>query len=235
MLALLSTMKWAAAAAGLSGLALAAVLGIQQPAPPDDATVRAVAMAGGTVLLVKTREVTRREWRACAAAGACEDLTGPIASDAPDMPMTGVNRFDVEAYLAWINGSGGPTYRLPTAGEWQAIAAALPRKSYKRLFDDPRLAWAADYGSMPAVSGVLRPSGSFGTLANGISDLSGNVWEWTDTCAKDGIDAVRCPAYRVEGLHETALSVFVRDPFSGGCAAGAPPNHVGFRLVSDGR
>lgn len=95
------------------------------------------------------------------------------------------------------------------------------------------MAWAADYGSMPAISGVIRPSGGFGALPNGISDLTGNVWEWTATCAKDGFDPSRCPAYKVEGQHETALSIFVRDPFSGGCAAGTPPNHVGFRLVSD--
>ena len=46
-----------------------------------------------------------------------------------------------------------------------------------------------------------------------------------------GRGAARCPAYRVEGLHQSVLSVFVRDPASGGCAAGAPPANVSFRLV----
>jgi len=224
-------MKWTAAAAGLSGLALGAVLGLSHP-ELDDVRFRPVAMADGATLQVMTREVTKREWKACADAGACEGLTGAISPSEPDMPMTGVNRFDVEAYLAWTNGKGGAEVRLPTADEWKVIAAALPRKSYRKLFEDPRMAWAADYGSMPAISGVLRPSGGFGTLPNGIADLSGNVWEWTATCARDGFDPDRCPAYKVEGQHETALSVFVRDPFSGGCAAGTPPNHVGFRLVS---
>lgn len=231
MLALLSLVKWTAAAAGLSGLAVAALLGLRQPTV-DDIRLRPVVMANGNTLQVMTREVTKREWKSCADAGACDDLTGKIAASEPDMPMTGINRFDVEAYLGWINSQGRREYRLPTVTEWQTIAAALPRKSYRKLFDDPRLAWAADYGAMPAISGVIRPSGGFGTLPNGISDLSGNVWEWTATCAKDGFDPGRCPAFKVEGQHETALSVFVRDPFSGGCAAGAPPNHVGFRLVS---
>ncbi|PZF75448.1 formylglycine-generating enzyme family protein [Aestuariivirga litoralis] len=232
MLALVSMLKWTAAAAGLSGLAVGAFLGLGHPRL-DDIRFRPVAMPGGTSLQVMTREVTRREWRACADAGACEDLTGPIPSSEPELPMTGVNRFDVEAYLAWTNGKGGADFRLPTAAEWREIAAALPRRSYRKMFDDPRLAWAADYGSMPAVSGVIRPSGGFGALPNGIADLSGNVWEWTDSCAKDGFEPSRCPAYTVEGLHETALPIFVRDPFSGGCAAGTPPNHVGFRLVSE--
>jgi formylglycine-generating enzyme required for sulfatase activity len=232
VLAVVSIAKWAAGAAGLSGLALAALFGLRQPAL-DDSRFRPVAMPDGSTLQVMTREVTRREWKACADTGACEDLTGRIDPAEPDLPMTGVNRFDVEAYLAWINAQGGADVRLPSADEWKAIAAALPRQSYKKLFDDPRLAWAADYGAMPAISGVLRPSGGFGTLPNGISDLSGNVWEWTSTCAKEGFDPSRCPAYKVEGQHETALSIFVRDPFSGGCAAGTPPNHVGFRLVSE--
>jgi formylglycine-generating enzyme required for sulfatase activity len=85
---------------------------------------------------------------------------------------------------------------------------------------------------MEKVSGVLRPSGAFGALPNGISDLGGNVWEWTASCASKDIDPARCPAFIVEGLHETALSVFVREPATVGCAAGAPPAHVGFRLVS---
>ncbi|WP_421695278.1 formylglycine-generating enzyme family protein [Aestuariivirga sp.] len=232
MLVFGAILKWTAAAAGLSGLALAALLGIHQPSF-DAPGLRTVTLPGGTSLLVMPREVTRREWKACADAGACEDLTGSIAPSAPDTPMTGVNRFDVEAYLAWINGRGSTVYRLPAAPEWRAIAAGLPRKAFAKRFEDPRLAWAANYGAMETISGVIRPSGGFGTLANGIADLSGNVWEWTATCAKDSPDPGRCPAFIVEGLHETVLSVFVRDPFSGGCAAGAPPNHVGFRLVSE--
>lgn len=231
MLVLASMVKWTMAAAGFSGLAVAALLGIRQPAMVD-IRLRPVPMPDGSALQVMTREVTRREWRACSMAGACEDLTGSIPSTQPDMPMTGVNRFDVEAYLAWVNAQVRREYRLPTATEWRAIAAELPRPGYKKLFADPRLAWAADYGSMPAISGIIRPSGGFGTLSNGISDLGGNVWEWTATCATDGASSDRCPAFVVAGLHETAMPVFVRDPFSGGCAAGTPPNHVGFRLVT---
>lgn len=233
MLALAGLIKWTAAAAGLIGLAAAALTGLDHQLPPE-LPLHAVMLRPGEVLLVMPREVTRREWRACAEAGACEDLTGPIAYSSPDMPMTGINRFDVEAYLSWVNArGGGHAYRLPTADEWQAIAAALPKKPFKKLFDDPRLAWAANYGAMETITGVIRPSGGFGALPNGISDLGGNVWEWTATCARDSFDPARCPAYKVEGLHETALSVFVREPFNGGCAAGTPPNHIGFRLVAE--
>jgi formylglycine-generating enzyme required for sulfatase activity len=216
----------------LIGLAAAPFLAPWQTVLPEEPLI-SVAMAGHPTVLVMTREVTRREWRACAEAKACEDLTGAIPADEPDMPMTGVNRFDADDFVAWRNGHARLHYRLPTSAEWKAFAADLPQAPYAKIFDDPRLAWAADYGAMKKVSGVVRPSGSFGALPNGLSDLDGNVWEWTSTCASDQIDPARCPAFLVEGTHEAKLSVFVRDPASGGCAAGVPPANVGFRLVAE--
>ncbi len=229
----LAALKWAsAAAAGLAGLAAVGLQGHLRP-EPGDPSMRPVTLNDGSRLRVAVREVTRREWQACVRAGACDAIAGPELPSGRDVPMTGVNHVDAEAYIAWRNAAEGARYRLPSAAEWNAIAAALPRKPYKKLFDDPRLAWAADYGSMKKVSAVVRPSGSFGTLANGISDLDGNVWEWTSSCAPNA-DPERCPAYMAEGQHEAVLPLFVRNPASGGCAAGVPPANVGFRLVSGG-
>jgi formylglycine-generating enzyme required for sulfatase activity len=222
----------ATAMVGLASLAIAGLFFVAEPGAASPGFTR-VEMRGGASLLVQEREVTRREWQACVEAKACEAIgPAPPPSD-PDMPMTGVNHLDAESYIAWLNQHSSRVYRLPTAAEWNAIAFDLPHKPYKKLFTDPRLAWAADYGAMEKVSAVLQPSGSFGALKNGIFDLGGNVWEWTSTCSMEGASPDRCPAYRVEGLHETVISVFVRNPSSGGCAVGAPPANVGFRLVSD--
>ena len=221
---LLGAGKMFAVMAGLSGLAIIGPLPLD-PGPTNE--MKLVQLSNGTRLFVSRYEVSARDWRRCADAGACAGLAAPEA----DVPVTGVNAFDVQDYVAWINSATGHHYRMPTANEWREIAEDLPRKIRKKLFDDPRLAWAADYGSMEQVSAVVHPGGHFGTFANGISDLGGNVWEWTATCVSPGLDAATCPAFMVEGLHETALSVFVRDPASGGCAVGAPPANIGFRLV----
>ncbi len=174
-------------------------------------------------------EVTRAEWQACYDSGGCSYLPpGPDSSS--DFPVTGVNHFDVDEYIAWINAKTSKTHRLPTADEWAIASGGLSRRKSKKLFDDPRLAWAADYGAMPQVSPKLQPSGSFGAIS-GIYDLGGNVWEWTSTCA--AADPENCPAYIVAGEHEATLSIFIRDPATGGCAAGVPPANVEFRLVLD--
>lgn len=226
----LALVKWAAA--GLAGLSGLAFLGLDTNRdaglPPGFAPIA----VDGVALAVGVREVTRREWQACAEAGACPGLPALAAPGEPDKPMTGVNHFDVQAYLGWASARDGIRYRLPTAVEWTAFAAALPRKPYAELFSDPRLAWAANYGSMEKVSGIVQPSGSFGAMPNGLSDLGGNVWEWTSSCIRDDIEPSRCPAFKAEGLHEAVVSVFVRDPASGGCAVGAPPANIGFRLVA---
>jgi formylglycine-generating enzyme required for sulfatase activity len=214
----------AAVAAGL-------LLPAATPGSPDrDAGLVQLAMPDGGSLQVSRFEVTRGEWQACHAAGGCS-LAAPESG--ASLPMTGVNFFDAQEYLAWINAQTGGRYRLPTKAEWQAFAQELPQPAYKKLFSDPRLAWAADYNAMPAVPTRLRPSGGFGTFRNGLSDLAGNVWEWTASCASPGFEMADCPAPVVEGQHEAAVSVFIRDPATGGCAAGTPPAHLGFRLVRD--
>lgn len=192
-----------------------------------------VEVDAGRRLAVGRYEVSWQDWKRCHDAGACAYLPPPGRRDSDrPIPVTGVNRFDVAQFIAWVNVGAARHYRLPTAQEWNAFAAALARPERKTLFTDPRLAWAADYGGTADVSGPVEPSGHFGALGNGIHDLAGNVWEWTATCARPGDDPT-CPAYIAAGLHEAAVSIFIRDPAAGGCSTGTPPTHIGFRLVSD--
>ena len=71
--------------------------------------------------------------------------------------------------------------------------------------------------------------------------MSGNVWEWTSTCftrsSLDGgtprVVTENCGVRVVEGRHRAYVSDFIRDARGGGCAGGAPPSHLGFRLVRE--
>jgi formylglycine-generating enzyme required for sulfatase activity len=207
---------------------------LESGAPLTIAQTVTVTIEGGHRLQVGKSEVTWQDWKRCYDTGACSFLPKPPRrNDARSFPVIGVNRLDVDEFIAWANSRGEVRYRLPTAAEWALFAAELPNPAKKKLFEDPRLAWAANYGQDEPVSPRVEPSGHFGSLGNGIQDLGGNVWEWTASCAIGDADDVQCPAYVAMGLHEAAISLFIRDPATGGCAAGTPPANVGFRLVSD--
>jgi formylglycine-generating enzyme required for sulfatase activity len=88
-----------------------------------------------------------------------------------------------------------------------------------------------------------QPVGFFGGNSNGLLDVAGNVWEWTETCfvratLDDGsvrVTNTNCGVRVVQGAHRTYMTDFIRDPRVGGCAAGVPPANLGFRLVVETR
>lgn len=186
-------------------------------------------------------QVSRGEYALCVADGACL----PADPGASDEPQTGVSWHDATAYADWLSERTGETWRLPTDAEWQRAAA-------ERFADDALGAaggfadrWLARYEAEAAaeVDAVVRVRGGFGENTLGVSDMGGNVWEWTTDCSLTGTlsgggDVAEvseyCGARVAEGRHRAMVIDFVRDASAGGCAAGVPPDHLGFRLVREG-
>lgn len=194
---------------------------------------RPVILPDGIALYVQRYEVSVTEWTACYRAGACA-LDLRVRPGAP-MPATGLSYLDVTEYIAWINGATGVDFRLPTLPEWEFMAREVLPDAPDPIFTDPNLSWASAYLLEPQISRALRPQGAFQTTSEGVSDLDGNVWEWTQGCYTDAITRDRCPAFLVGGEHIAAIPFPVRDPARGGCAVGAPPAHLGMRLVTTDR
>lgn len=221
---------------GTSILLVVLSAGLLHLAGSGTATLDMVPVAtGGVGLKVSRYEVTVAEWNACVKAGACEDIA-PRQGDPRTTPMTGVNWFDAEAYINWYNGRHGSRLRLPTAAEWRAFSGIAEPVPKEPLFDDPRLAWAANYGQEETPGGPVRPQGTWSRSKDGLRDLDGNVWEWTSTCrgsADGGVTPAHCPAFKAMGAHTSTVSVFVRNPAAGGCTTGKPPTHIGFRVVEE--
>lgn len=195
-------------------------------------------------------QVSRRDYQRCVEDGACESGE-PAASLGNDTPMTGVNYTDASNYAAWLTERTGQVWRLPTDRQWAFAAGkkfpddALGIDGSK---DNPALRWLADYERestrQKSKNPMPQPSGTFGENEFGVADLDGNVWEWTQTChrrvtiGEDGEvlkEAPACGIYVVVGKHRASMSFFIRDPKSGGCAVGVPPDNLGFRLVRDDR
>ncbi len=195
-----------------------------------------VTLTSGKELLVSRFEVTVEQWNACVSAKHCDNIA-KLCTINRQHPVTVVNWFDVENYLAWVNRQTGSGYRLPTHDEWLAFAADHSPEPKQKLFDDPRLAWAADYDiNAGPVDRKTKSVGFHGKNGKGVFDIRGNVWEWTSTdCSSlDSRFLSNCRSGRIAmGEHVAVLSEFVRDPGNASCGAGLSPANLGFRLVSD--
>jgi formylglycine-generating enzyme required for sulfatase activity len=194
-------------------------------------------------LAIMKHQVTAAEYWRCVDAGAC--LRTDRAAAASDRPVVKVSWFDAHAYSSWLSRETGVHFRLPTDEEW-TYAAASRFTDDAVTQSDPGQRELANYelevARQEAVDREPRPIGSFGANENGLVDLAGNVWEWTDTCfvrrvldAHGGALAATsyCGIRIAEGRHRAYMIDFMRDAGGGGCAVGTPPTNLGFRLVRD--
>lgn len=196
-------------------------------------------------LTIMRAQVTRGAYDACVADGACLALG---TKGAPDLPVTGVNFIDAEAYAAWLSVKTGETWRLPTDREW-ALAAGSRFKddAYTEISDpaNPSRRWIAVYDIESKLQEEIdpkpMPAGHFGTNEHGLLDLAGNVWEWTSTCYRrhhvlpggEVRETENCGIRVAEGRHRALMTTFFRDPKAGACSVGVPPANLGIRLVRE--
>ena len=197
-------------------------------------------------LIIMQYQVSAADYAACVADNVCIPAE-PRNIGSGNVAATGVSYNDAIAYADWLSARTGQTWTLPSDAEW-AYAAG------ERFVDDalglegddtnPALRWIADYRKEAARKRASDPLphqlGFYGANENGVQDMAGNVWEWTDTCQTnvrvDAAGAVistaaACTIRVLQGQHRAPMSGFVRDARSGGCSVGTPPDNLGFRLV----
>lgn len=213
-----------------------------RPADAPRETVTIPAAVDIMVLPVSVADYSR-----CVDEGACLPALDP---DQPhDQPVVGVSWIDANAYAEWLSLRTGGSWRLPSDAEWAQGAANLFTDDALEIEDDPAnpaVRWLAEYDKESARKRdrdrVIRPVGTLNISDSGMHDIGGAVWEWTSTCLRivdtDANGAVirqtpSCGVYIAEGRHRAALTMFVRDPKSGGCSVGLPPDNLGFRLVRE--
>ena len=212
---------------------------------PVNAPIANVSIARS--LSIMSRQVSVADYQRCVDARACP----PVVQDAapPDRPVIKVNWQDANLYAAWLSRQTAMSFRLPTDEEWAYAAAgrfgddAVPDST---LDGDPGRRALANYAlhetRAAGIDKVPQPIGSFGANENGLLDIAGNVWEWTQSCyvrvvldAQGDVAAttVNCGIRIAEGRHRAYVIDFIRDPRGGGCSGGTPPSNLGFRLVRD--
>ncbi len=115
-------------------------------------------------------------------------------------PVVCVSWNDAQAYARWLSSQAGRAYRLPTEAEWEYAARSGVAAS-RYWGDDPRL--ACMHGNVADASRRRRfsdgsvhecddghvwtaPVGRFRSNSGGLSDMLGNVWEWTCSAYDSG-------------------------------------------------
>ena len=146
------------------------------------------------------------------------------------LPVTGISREDARAYAAWMSGSGQlPGARLCELREWERAARGADARIYPhgdrlepddanfdRTYGRQQLAFGPDeVGSHPGSDSPF-----------GVSDLSGNVWEWVYASAEP-----RTPFYSGGSFYQDVISARVNNHVT------SEPQHrsslIGLRLCAD--
>ena len=124
--------------------------------------------------------------------GEWEDISGrhwkrPGFSQGKRHPVVCVNWSDAKAYVRWLSGETGQTYRLLSESEWEYVARAGTTRAYYTGATISKR--QANYGRKPGGYGKkTTPVGEFSPNGFGLHDVHGNVWEWVEDCWNGSYD-----------------------------------------------
>lgn len=96
-----------------------------------------------------------------------------------DHPVVDISWHEAQMFCRWLSSQTGRLYRLPTEAEWEKAARGTDRRSF---------AWGDEFSSdrcntKESGIGATTPVGRYGAGASpyGVLDMTGNVWEWTQS------------------------------------------------------
>jgi formylglycine-generating enzyme required for sulfatase activity len=172
------------------------------------------AEGAAATLAIAAHEVTRGNYAAFAretgrAAARCRasqnllalvrnrniDWRNPGFAQGDDHPVVCVSWNDAMAYARWLGQKTGARYRLPNSNEWLLAARPAGKGTGCRAANIDSHATGCNDGYE-----YTAPVGHFSASPNGLRDISGNVSELVDVCAKPGRTGSNCPVHRFRGL-----------------------------------
>ena len=181
-------------------------------------------------------EVTNSQYDAFARASE-RSFTIPTGKE--NHPVVKVSWDDAVAFCAWASQATGHKVRLPSEAQWEKAARGMDGKRYpwgKDVPDPSRLNYSRNVGGTTPV-GKYSPQGD---SPYGVSDMAGNVWEWTSSLYKpypynadDGREDPQSRDVRVvRGGSWNFNQVFTRAAARYGHYPHIRGSNIGFRVVS---
>lgn len=163
----------------------------------------------GTTALFSTYETRVRDWNKFLTAKKYPWSFQTHFKQDENHPIVGVNLQDVVTFCNWLTEkerdegliTNAMLYRIPTPEEWDAAAGlavarkgAVKRTAEDQLLDRQTYVWGLTWPPPPKAANYAEgeiegysdgfpftaPVGQFTPSQEGIFDLAGNVWEWTD-------------------------------------------------------
>jgi len=172
-------------------------------------------------------------------------------------PVTCVSWSDATAYASWLSAKTGHRYRLPSASEWEYAARAGAETSQPWGSDaqgacaDANVADASagrrypGWAVFPCDDGNVytAPVGTFKANPFGLSDMLGNVLQWTEDCWHESYAAAPvdgrawldgdCSVHELRGGSWFSAPSYVRADYRDRFAADYRTSTVGIRLVRE--
>lgn len=161
----------------------------------------------------------------------------------PNHPVVGVSWYEATAFCRWLTqhptyNPAGYVYALPSEAEWEYAARGTERRSYPWGPEEPD----GERANFNRIYNGTTPVGCFpdGVTPEGVLDLAGNVWEWTQSAYRpypydpsDGREDATTPArkrFTIRGSGWPSPPLYLR----ASCRDFLPPvayRGLGFRLA----
>jgi len=118
-------------------------------------------------------EVTQEQWRAVMG-------NNPSIFKGTNRPVENISWDDIQIYIEKLNKMTGQYFRLPSESEWEyACRSGGEDETYCGGEDESSLAW-----TLSNSGGETHPVKQKNPNGLGLYDMSGNVSEWAQDCAK---------------------------------------------------
>lgn len=179
-------------------------------------------------------EVTQAQWKAIMGENPS------YYKDCDQCPVESVSWGDVQQYIQKLNEKTGQTYRLPTEAEWEYASGggASGRAQWAGTNSKIELANYAWYSKNS--DDKTHPVGEKKKNSLGLSNMSGNVWEWCQDWYHDSYQNAPTDGSSwdnpvgsrrvVRGGGWNSSPTYCRVAFRGYRTLGRRYIHVGFRL-----